>query len=174
MAAFLLLATTGCFSASRDFRGVSKAMAESLDTTVEAGPQFKLGRGPLFLARTVLGCIEDGDEDVEMARNLLRDLHRVEVGTYGLREGGKKSAPGQVLAALDTAMTKRGLEPVVRHQGQGELACVYVQVKGERIRQLYVVALGRTDLNVVRIQGRLDQMVARALREGDVDLGAFL
>jgi len=90
----------------------------------------------------------------------LRGLRRVEVGVYevkGLRRGLDEPRP------LDPAYF-HDWQPVVRLREDGEEVMVFVREKDDHLRSLLVVVAEPEEWVLVRMHGRLDDLLEQAMR----------
>lgn len=116
--------------------------------------RFKMGllRG---LVRMVPGKVE--------GQKFLSRIHSVEVATYRVR-----SLPDLDRLASDTRferqLSQNGWTPMVRTREEGSHAWVFVRAdQGGAMRNLFVVSLDESELSLVRIDGRIDQVLAQAI-----------
>jgi len=158
----------GCFGTSREFKEVQKDVVDSMSTSVQEGHSFGFGRMSLGLARTVLTFIPEDDDDMRMAKDMLRLVRRVEVGYYQL-DGVEDANRGDILNEIDPTMINAGLEPVIRHIEPGELVTVYIGIEDDRVEQFFVVVLDGSELIMARVHGQLEKAVLIALEETDMD-----
>jgi len=159
----------GCFGTSAEFKEVKNDVLDSISTSVEEGHSFGLGRISLGLARTVLSFVPEEDDDgVQMARDIIRLVRKVEVGYYQLDDATDANRR-DVLREIDPTMMDAGLEPVVRHAEPGELVTIYIEVDEDRVKQVFAVVLDGSELIMVRVHGELEEAVLIALGETDMD-----
>jgi Domain of unknown function (DUF4252) len=109
---------------------------------------------------------EDDREGVEM----FRQIHAVDVASYKVHN--LPSLDG--LAAdprFDRELRKHGWSQLVRTHEANESTWVYVRGTEDGILDnLFVVSLERDELTLVRVDGRLDQMLAMAMAEHPKDV----
>lgn len=93
----------------------------------------------------------------------LRGLRRVEVGVYnvqGYRDGATASGPVELDAVFDDWNT------LVSMNGDGEQVRVLTRENHGKLRQLLVVVASEDEWVLVRLRGRLDQLIEQAIRFG--------
>ena len=127
---------------------------------------FALGPGGMALARAVVSFVPDEHD----ARRLLKDVSRVEVSVYEIHaddDDRRVATPSSI-----EEMLADGWEMAARVRQEGEAVWVLYRVEGESVRELFVVSLDRDELVLVKVKGRLERLIARALSECD-DHGRF-
>ena len=78
------------------------------------------------------------------------------------------------LNSLDRRLGKQGWNRLVRVREEGEITWVFTRENGGEIRDLFVVALDRDEMVIVRVGGRLDQVMADLIAEDPSGFGASL
>ena len=124
--------------------------------------EFELTLGPLSLAfaRAVTRFVPDAKE----ASGYLSDVSRIELAVYNT-----KSMP----SSLDISMPNRlkrmqdseGWEMAVKVREDDEVVWVMYRMEKKKIKELYVVVLNDDELVMVRAQGKLERLLARALKD---------
>ena len=110
------------------------------------------------------------DEDDRQAREIVDQIHSVDVASYKVH-----NLPGlDGLAAdprFDRELQRHGWSLLVRTQEHDESTWVYVR-GGETgvLRNLFIVSLEKNELTLVRVDGRLDRMIAMAMAEHPKDV----
>ncbi len=163
LALLLLVGATGCVLHTPRTDRVARQLEASMPgVRFEAREGVKLGRMSLGLAGRLTAFAADQDEDpeVETASRMLRELRRVEVASYGL-EGDEPSAwPRE----LEDAFRHEGWRTLARiHQPDGALAWVLYQGQFDHMHSALVIHLEHEELNVVRLEGRLDRVIYVAM-----------
>ena len=111
---------------------------------------FTVTRSGLWLARQFVD-----DDEIP-----LRGLRRVEVGVYevqGLRHGRLEPAP------IDPSYFE-DWTPVVRLREDGEEVFVLLREKDDHVRSMLVVVTEPDEWVLVRLRGRLDDLIEQAMR----------
>ena len=110
------------------------------------------------------------DEDDREGVEVFRQIHAVDVASYKVHN--LPSLDG--LAAdprFDRELRKHGWSLLVRTHEANESTWVYVRGTQEGILDnLFVVSLERNELTLVRVDGRLDKMLAMAMAEHPKDV----
>jgi hypothetical protein len=153
-------ATSGCLWAP-DLAMVRKDIERQLPgASFEKEIELTLGPISLTFARLITRVVPDARE----ASGYLRDVSRIELAVYNAE---------RVPPARDVKMPERlkemtsgeDWEMAVKIRDNDELVWVFYRMEDEAVRELYVVSLDDDELVMVRAEGRLERLVARALRE---------
>ena len=128
-------------------------------TTFEHEMSFAIGPGGMALARAVCTFVPPARE----ARTWLKDVSRVEVARYDV-------ITSELATDLKTPqrieeMLADGWEMAARVREKNDAAWVLYKLDGESIREVFVVSLDRHELVMVKVKGRLERVIARALDE---------
>jgi hypothetical protein len=132
----------------------------------EPEEHIRLGRISMGLIHGILHMVPD--KDVDEARQIVNEVHRVEVATYRV-----KSLPD--LDRVDRLGSETGFERdlaragwtvAVRTRDKGERTWIFLHNgEGGAISNLFVVSLDKSELTLVRLDGRLDRAFAAAVAE---------
>jgi hypothetical protein len=150
----LAVVTTGCW-----FHGPGEIRREIAETTGREYSQeigLTLGRTSMAIARLGLKAVDD--EDVPS----LKGIRKVQVGIYHPVSGALAAQDGSPLG-VDAFPT---WEPVVRMRDGGENVLVLIQERRDRIRGMLVIVDDGAELVVVRMRGRLDNVLQDAMKLG--------
>jgi len=146
--ALLLLACCSCIS----FHGPTDLRRDLTQATgVELERQSGVSVGPVgvMLARWFT-------EEEEVP---LKGVRRVQVGVYEVTDSGESGFDETRVLPPDLP----GWQTVVRVQDDDENVFVMLHEKDEKIRGILVVVMDREEWVLVRIKGKLDHMVERAM-----------
>ena len=128
-----------------------------------------LGRFTMALVRGVVHLAAH-DEDDQEGVAMLSQIHAVDVASYKVHN--LPSLDG--LAAdprFDRELRKHGWSQLVRTHEKNESTWVYVRGTQEGVLDnLFVVSLEKNELTLVRVDGRLDKMIAMAMAEHPKDV----
>jgi hypothetical protein len=133
---------------------VRKDLSRSAGVKLDREMGFTVTRSGVWMARKILKW---SGEDAGFP---LKGVRRVEIGIYevrGLRDGFERQAS---LRASDFP----GWTPLVAVYDDGENALVMTQERDGQIRKLLVVAAEEDEWVLVRISGKLDQVLESAIR----------
>jgi len=172
-----MVLATGC-ATSRQVRSVSQAVrAELPGVELDREVHLRLGPISLGLIRGIAGLAGD-DLDDEDAR-MLAALRRVEIDVYEIRdrdagelepeavlaaEGSPQLIAPPRLARLEQQLLDQGWSPVVTIREDGELSMIMTQEdRHGQIRGMFIVSYDGDELAVVRLEGRLDRLLAEAI-----------
>ena len=122
--------------------------------------ELSLGPVSLAFARLFTRMVPDARQ----AGGYLKDVSRIEMAVY---DADRVPAAANVTMPhrLEELMQDEDWEMAVRIRNKDELAWILYRVDEERIKELYVVMLNRDELVMVRAEGRLEGLVARALNQ---------
>jgi len=166
-AAAACASTSATPSASRIARAVE---VSAPGCRLELEEHIHLGRFTLALVRGVLRLTGDADSD-EAA--LLHQIHRVEVASYRVHPGSGNGLP-RSLKELERVLAIDGMVPVVRERDSDRQTWVLAKDDGRGgLSELMVVDLDDDALEVVRLEGHIDRLLARAV-ELDPDAAAAM
>jgi hypothetical protein len=103
--------------------------------------------------------------DEDEAAQILDGLKRVELATY-LVAGGDQCRDLTDLGTVEAELFQQGWTLVVREQDAGEATWVFMsENESGTIDGLYVVTFDRRELEIVRLEGRIDEILAEAIAE---------
>ena len=130
----------------------------------EREEHVRLGRIKLGLVKGLVRMVDD-DEDPE-SRAVLREIHRVEVATYRVRNlpdlsGLRKNAP-----RFEQQLAHSGWSLTVKAQEDNSQSWLFTRSDDQGgLKTLLVVDLDDHELTVVRVDGRIDRILAEAIAE---------
>lgn len=160
----------GCVtSVSSELHEVRREIDQALpEATLESETSFHVGRIALGISRGILrmagnGESKGGDDEARAAAAMLAGLQRVDVGIFRV-VGAEADPRAELVPRIESVLERRGWEVIVRAFDGDEAAWVAYQATGDRIRGFYVIALDETELSLVRFRGRLDRVLAAAVR----------
>ncbi len=159
--------TGGCVW-TPELSDIKKDIARQIPgATFEHEMSFAIGPGGLALARAACTFVPP----IHDARAWLKDVSRVEVAMYDVVDS-------ELPKSLKTPerieeMLADGWEMAARAREKDEAVWVLYRLDGESVREVFVVALDRHELVLVKVKGRLERVIARALDEigDDEDAG---
>lgn len=129
-----------------------------------------LGRFTMGLLHGVVRMAAHYDEDDREGVEMLSHIHAVDVASYKVHN--LPSLDG--LAAdphFDRELRKHGWSQLVRTHEENESTWVYVRgTENGILDSLFVVSLEKNELTLVRVDGRLDKMIAMAMAEHPKDV----
>jgi hypothetical protein len=152
--------TSGCLWAP-DLAMVRKDIERQLPGAIfEKEIELTLGPISLAFAKLVIRVVPDARE----ARDYLRDVSRIELAVYNA-ERVPPAHNVEMPARLKEMTSSEGWEMAVRVRDEDELVWVLYRIDDDSIKELYVVAFGGAELIMVRAEGKLERLVARALQD---------
>jgi hypothetical protein len=132
-------------------------------SSFERTEHLRLGRLSLGLLHWLAGFDHDRADQNSIA--MFRAISNVEIATYKVR-----SLPSPEAVRLPESVEQRlrdaGWTTLLRSEEKTDHAWIFYRGDGPKaIRDLYIVALDRKELSLIRVSGRLDQVMARALAD---------
>ena len=123
--------------------------------------EFAITLGPLSLglARSVTRFVPDARE----ASTYLKEIRRVKLAVYkvdDLPRHSKVAVPIQLQKLLE----KRDWELAAKINERDERVWVLYKERNDVVREIYVVVLSRDELIMVRVEGRIDRLLAKAVQ----------
>ncbi|HET9211089.1 MAG TPA: DUF4252 domain-containing protein [Thermoanaerobaculia bacterium] len=124
-----------------------------------------LGRFTMGLLHGVVRLAAAHDEDGREGAEIFRQIHSVDVASYKVH-----NLPALDGLAADTRFARElkahGWSQLVRTHEENESTWVYVRGGEDGVlNNLFVVSLEKDELTLVRVDGRLDKMIAMAMAE---------
>jgi len=143
---FLVCCSCISFHGPKDVR---RDLTQATGVRLERQSGVSIGPMGVMLARWFTS-----DEDVP-----LKGVRHVQVGVYEVTDSGESGYGATGVLPPDLP----GWQTVVRVQDDDENVFVMLQEKDEKIRGMLVVVMDRDEWVLVRVRGRLDHMVERAM-----------
>jgi hypothetical protein len=123
-----------------------------------------LGRFAMGLLHGVAGLAAAHDEDDREGVEIFRQIHSVDFASYKVR-----NLPDLDRLAADARferdLKRSGWSRMIRTREATESTWVYVRGDEDSLRSLFVVSLDKDELTLVRVDGRLDKMLAMAMAQ---------
>lgn len=142
-----------------DLDRVQRMVARQIEpATMKTEVKLSLGSTALSLAKLIT-VFADVDEE---ARSYLSHIDHVDINVQeisGLSSVRDVEWPDDVMKRLEA----EGWEILVKAREDDEIVFVLYKPHRNTIRQMYVMALSLDELVLVRIEGRLDAMMAQAM-----------
>jgi hypothetical protein len=137
---------------------------------LERDEHIKLGRFSLSMVRTLVRIAgEDFDED---ELDILKSLRRVEVSTYSIEPplAQDQKFPS---ARVEKSLTERGWSRVITtHEDGDEVMLLTRSDHNGKIKGIFVLSADRYEVELVQIEGPLDEAFAKAIAaDGDLVRG---
>jgi hypothetical protein len=151
---------TGCFTSTPRLDNFAYRLEGTMPGThFEPQGGIKLGRLSMGLARGIVRAVDD--EDTETASHILKGIKRVEVAHYAV----SGLPPSTTLPVeVERSFRKNGWRTMARVRDDEQCAWVLYRMDGQHLRSLFVVSVDGEELALVRLEGRLDQVVEAALK----------
>jgi len=148
----ILIAAPAC--SLRGPEGIRRDISRSTGCTYDREFGMTIGRIGLAVARLAM----DEDDETEA---LIRGLTKVQVGVY--RVESRPQDPGDLeLGRISMA----SWEPMMSMKEDDEAVLILLKRKKGKVREMLVVVSEEEELTIVRMKGRLDEMLEEAARFG--------
>ena len=158
----------GCVFISADFRRTKDLIISELGhVEVETEIQFQVGSGLLSISELAISCTDADDE----ALGYLKDISNVQVGIYKLYNSPRDL---RIPKKIGQNLHKKGYIPIVKVKEPGNAIWVLTKMRGKHLNSLYIIVLERDELVLVEVEGRLEKIVEKAIREHGLDKKEFM
>ena len=159
----------GCILVNSDFLQTKNLILDEIGPAdVKTEFQLQIGSGLISLGGLAVSFTDEKDEVCKY----LKDIENVQVGLYSLEDIGRKGTLA-IPDKIGKKLTKKGYEPMVRVKERDSAVWVMTKMRGKRIESLYVIAFDRNELVLVEVQGRLERLIEKAIREHGFHKGEF-
>jgi hypothetical protein len=165
-----MLTLTGCFGVDGQFRHLRDVVMEG--TQVEYTIEAEFGIGTFFIGLVSRIVEMSDDEDAEIAQSLLKQIKRVQIGTYKLENFDlqKKDVHRKTMEIV-AYMKQHEYDSIIRNYENGGASLIMVRMnpnKPDRISDFVVLDFDRNELNLVQLKGDLAEILDIAIQEGEV------
>jgi hypothetical protein len=156
--------STGCASGGPSVDTVRWEIERRIpEARFEPEEHIRLGPISMGLIHGLLRMVPD--KDVDEARQIVNEVHRVEVATYRV-----KSLPNLDRLGKETGfehdLARAGWTVAVRTREADERTWIFLHTSEDgALSNLFVVSLDKGELTLVRVDGRLDRAFAAAVAE---------
>lgn len=124
--------------------------------------RVRLGRVAMALVKPVAWLALDKDDE---ARVYLSAIKSVDIATYRVVEMPDAVDVG-VIGQIEARLLENGWQKIVRSREGKENSWVFSRHRDDgSIRGILVIALDRYELEIVGVEGRLDEILAQAIAE---------
>ncbi|NKB67173.1 MAG: BamA/TamA family outer membrane protein [Candidatus Latescibacteria bacterium] len=159
--ALVCLSLTGCFHATE--LGQLRREIDREMPQVEFEREIEMSLGPMSLgfARLVTFFVPPAWQ----IRGMLSEIHAVKVGVYRAnRHASLKDVPTLRLPPqLQNLLADKDWELAIKARDGGEMVWLLYHIQGQTVDQVHLVALADEELVLVRFDGHLERLLARAL-----------
>jgi hypothetical protein len=160
----------GCILVNSDFLQIKNLILDEIgQVDVKTEFQLQVGSGLISLGGIAVSFTDAKDEVCQY----LRDIKNVQVGVYRLEDMSRRR-PIVIPDKIGNKLARKGYEPMVRVKERDSAVWVMTKMRGKRIESLYVIALDRSELVLVEVQGRLERLIEKAIREHGFRKGEFM
>ena len=160
--ALVALPLWGCIT-SGSMLEVTQSFEHELEGVhLERESHFRLGRLSMAVARGIVSMVPDVDDE---ARAMVSHIRSVEIATYRVRGGHDLDATPRI-PGVEARLSRDGWVPMVRERGNREGTWVFIRTdKKDRLQGIFVVDYDGRELEIVKVHGRLDRVLAEALAD---------
>jgi len=147
-------------------RGVE---ASSPSCRLDVDEELTLGRTQLWFVRRLVAMVDDVDPE---ARAILAGLRRVEVGSYRVHDDGSDCS---MPMGLEAHLASSGWNRTARWQEGAELGLVFQRLDDDHsVDGLLVLEIDRGSVEIVRLEGRIHDILMAAVRDDPGDTASLL
>ena len=157
--AIIALGLTGCFHAA-DLGQLRREIERELPE-VQYEREIEMSFGPMSVgfARLVTFFVPPSWR----VRGMLSEIRAVKVGVYTARHTPFRQYWG-VPPRIQELLTRKNWEVALKIREGREVAWLLYRIHGQTVDQMHLVVLSDADLILVRFEGRLERLIARALQ----------
>ncbi len=148
----ILMATPAC--TLRGPEGIRQDISRSTGTTYTREVGLTLGRVGLAVARMAL---DEDDEELQV----LKGLTKIQVGVYQVKD--RPNDPGDMQLGQ---VSMASWEPMMSMKEDDEDVLILLKRKKGQVREMLVVVSESDELVIVRMKGKLDQVLEEAANFG--------
>lgn len=128
----------------------------------ERQSHIRLGRIAMAIARPIVRWTLDKDDEV---RALVSGIKRVDIATYRVVEL-PQTLDVAVIRRIESRMTDNGWHKIVRSREEDDNTWVFSRHRDDgSLSGILVIDLDRDELNIVGVEGRLDEVLATAIAD---------
>ena len=169
---WLAVALTGCtVSGAPESASVLEAIEiENPECRLERESRIALGGLKMSMVKALVRMAGESE-----GAEILSNIRRVEVVTYRVASPGMCPRPAS-LGTFAQEMTDQGWRLAMTARGQSDASWVFTRGDDARdeIDGLYVIEIDDDELEVVRLEGRIDRLLAEALADDPRQISRIL
>ena len=136
----------------------------------EVESRIRLGRVAMAFVKPVVRLVLDEDEE---ARAIIGAIKRVDVATYRVTDL-PDSVDLAAIRGIEGRLTRNGWSTMVRSREDKDNTWVFTRHRDDgSIRGLLVVELDESELTIVGVEGRIDEILANAIADEPRDFTSF-
>ena len=156
------LSFTGCLGVNGEFRTVRNHVLSNIEIDVNRNIELSIGPALISFASLFVSFAET-DEPVD---EMLRQIKRVQVGVYDIKEVFSEKLSSSVITELTDLMSEKGWQYIVKSRDRNEIATVFVRSEEvDELSEMFVVAVSDQEVVFVHIEGELEDLIEIAVRE---------
>lgn len=151
---FFLL--SGCIT-NPDLGDVSGIFSQEFKPArLETKVRLELGPGLLSLAKLGINLTDS------QAKEYLSDIRKIELGVYDI--SGLPSL-NKVWEKVSPRMAQEGWQILVKSKDKTNMSLIFYRLKRKGRGWLYLINLDQTKLVLVKVEGKLERLIEKALQE---------
>ena len=159
LCAIIALSLTGCFRAA-DLGQLRREIDRELpEIQYERQIEMSFGSMSMGFARLVTFFVPPS----WWVRGMLNEIRAVKVGVYTARHTPSRQDWGMP-SQIQELLAHKNWEVALKVRQDGEVAWLLYRIRGQTVDQMHLVVLSDEDLILVRLEGRLEHLLARALQ----------
>lgn len=161
---------SGCILVSADFRQTKELILDELGPAdIDTEFQLQIGPGMISLGEIAVSFSPANNEAIPF----LRDIRNIQVGVYKLQQL-RQDCPLTIPDPITKKLARKGYEPIVKVKEKTNSVWVMTKVTGKHLESLYVISLEPNELVLVEVQGRLERLIEKAIREHGFNKKEFM
>lgn len=147
---------SGCIT-SPDLEDVPGIFSQELKPArLETKVRLELGPGLLSLAKFGINLTDS------QAKEYLSNIRKIELGVY---EVSGLPSLNKVWKKVSRRMVQGGWQILVKSRENTNISLIFYRLKRKGIGWLYLINLDQTELVLVKVEGRLERLIEKALQE---------
>jgi hypothetical protein len=159
---FVSLSFTGCLGVNGEFRTVRNHVLSNIEMDVNRDIEISIGPALISFASLFVKFAETEEPVDEM----LRQISRVQVGVYKIKDTFSETIDYSVVKSLSDLMSEKGWKYIVRSRDRNEVATVFVKSdEVDKLSEMFVIAISGEEIVFVQINGDLEDLIEIAVRE---------
>lgn len=151
-----LLLLSGCIT-NPDLEDIPRIFSQELKPA-RLETKVKLELGPSLLSLAKFGVNLTDSE----AREYLSDIRKIQLGIY---EVSGFSSLNKVWEKASQRMAQKGWQILVKSKDKDNISLIFYRLKRKGRGWLYLINLDQTELVLVKVEGRLERLIEKALQD---------
>lgn len=166
MVILALVLLSGCFGVNQSFRQIRRQIMSDVDGDFSRIVEISVGPAGLYLTGLAASL---ADAEIDVAA-MIRKISRVQVSVYENEDWGDVTMNNSLTRKLSDKMSREGWTCLVKTRDHEEMSLVFAREDGEKINQMFVIALSEENFVMTEISGDLSGLVELALKDKGLNL----